>query len=111
MLWIGILLIIMMFSVVVLLYHLYIGLNAYRVGRQTIKRKKRFYLVLTFLSALFAGILIIVNILSFINAEDPSGNVDLAFFIMEITAFVNYIFILYSADKIRKLEKAGGESQ
>jgi hypothetical protein len=30
---------------------------------------------------------------------------------MEITAFVNYIFILYSADKIRKLEKAGGESQ
>ena len=110
-LWIGVLLIIMMFSVVVLLYHLYIGLNAYRVGRQTIKRKKRFYLVLTFLSALFAGILIIVNILSFINAEDPSGNVDLAFFIMEITAFVNYIFILYSADKIRKLEKAGGESQ
>lgn len=110
-LWIGVLLILMMFSIVVLLYHLYIGLNAYRVGRQTIKRKKRFYLVLTFLSALFTGILIIVNILSFINAEDPSGNVDLAFFIMEITAFVNYIFILYSADKIRKLEKAGGESQ
>ena len=47
-----------------------------------------------------------MNILKFQNnSEDPSGNVDLAFFIMEITAFVNYIFILYSADKIRKLEK------
>ena len=108
-LWMGFLLMIMMFSVVVLLYHLYIGLNAIRTGRQTVKRK-RLYLVLAFLSALFTGILIIVNISNFITAEDSSKNVDLAYFIMEVTAFVNYIFLLYSADKIRKLEKAGRET-
>ena len=110
-LWMGFLLIIMMFSVVVLLYHLYIGLNAIRTGRQTVKREKRLYLVLAFLSALFTGILIIVNIFNFMKAEDSSGNVDLAFFIMELTALVNYIFLLYSADKIRKFEKAGGETR
>ena len=110
-LWMGFLLIIMMFSVVVLLYHFYIGLNAFRTGRQTVKREKRFYLVLAFLSALFTGILIIVNISNFITAEDSSKNVELAYFIMEVTAFVNYIFLLYSADKIRKFEKSGGETQ
>ena len=110
-LWMGLLLIIMIFSVVVLLYHLYVGLNAFRTGRQTVKREKRLYLVLAFLSALFTGILIIVNIFNFINAEDSSGNVDLAFFIMEVTAFVNYIYLLYFAGKIRMYEKAGGETR
>ena len=109
-LWMGFLLIIMMFSVVVLLYHFYIGLNAFRTGRQTVKRK-RLYLVLAFLSALFTGILIIVNIFNFMKAEDSSGNVDLAFFIMELTALVNYIFLLYSAERIRMFEKTGGETR
>lgn len=109
-LWMGFLLMIMMFSVVVLLYHLYIGLNAIRTGRQTVKRK-RLYLVLAFLSALFTGILIIVNIFNFMKAEDSSGNVDLAFFIMELTALVNYIFLLYSAERIRMFEKKGGETR
>lgn len=126
-LWIGVLLVIMIFSAVVLLYHLYIGLNAYRAGRQIVKSNnrikkenkenkeirdntdKKLYLVLAFLSAIFTGILIIINLYNFFMANDPSRNVDLAFFIMEVTAFVNYIFLLYSAGKIRKLEKAGGE--
>ncbi len=107
-LWMGFLLIIMVFSVAVFLYHLYIGLNAIRTGRQTLKREKRLYLALAFLSTLFTGILIIANIFNFIKAENSSGNVDLAFFIMEVTAFVNYVFLLYSAYKIRKFEKAGG---
>ena len=109
-LWAGALLMIMIFSLVVLLYHLYIGLSAIRTGRQIVERKKRLYLVLAFLSALFTGILIIVSISNFITAEDSSKNVDLAYFIMEVTAFVNYVFLLYSADKIRKLEKAGRET-
>ena len=48
------------------------------------------------------------NLLILINATDASGNVDFAFLIMEVTAFINYIFILYSVYKIRILEKAEG---
>ena len=107
-LWVTILLILLLFSAVIFLYHLYIGLNAYRVGRQTAKKRKRLYILLTFLSTIFAGLLIMSNLLILINATDASGNVDFAFLIMEVTAFINYIFILYSVYKIRILEKAEG---
>ena len=107
-LWVTILLILLLFSAVIFLYHLYIGLNAYRVGRQTVKKRKRLYILLTFLSTIFAGLLIMSNLLILINATDASGNVDFAFLIMEVTAFINYIFILYSVYKIRILEKAEG---
>lgn len=107
-LWVTILLILLLFSAVIFLYHLYIGLNAYRVGRQSAKKRKRLYILLTFLSTIFAGLLIMSNLLILINATDASGNVDFAFLIMEVTAFINYIFILYSVYKIRILEKAEG---
>ncbi len=110
-LWVFFLLMILLFSAVVFFYHLYIGLNAYRTGRYTARKGNRLYLVLTFISALLTGFLIIENIFSVIKSEDASGNVDFAFFIMEATTLVNYIFILHAADKIRKLEKAGGEIQ
>lgn len=109
--WIVVLLILFLFCAVAFLYHLYIGLNAYRVGRQTAKKCNRLYLVFSFLSAIFTGMLIISNIFYFFNAADSSGNIDLAFFIMEVTALVNYILILYAAYKIRKFEKIEWESK
>lgn len=59
-------------------------------------------------NSVFDGIIIISNILYFFKTTDSSGNVDIAFFIMEVTAFINYIFILFSAYKIMKLERAWG---
>ena len=53
--------------------------------------------------------LILSNVLVLFNATDERGNVDFAFLIMEITTFFNYIFILYSARRIRILEKIEGE--
>lgn len=104
-LWILVLLILFLFCAMVFLYHLYIGLNAYRAGRQTAKRRNRLYLVLSFLSAVVDGMLIISNVFYIFYATDSSGNIDLAFFIMEVTSFVNYILILHGAYKIKKLEK------
>lgn len=109
-LWVLLLLILSILSAVIFLYHFYIGLNAYRVGRQSIKKRKSRYLVLTLISAIFAGISIMLNVLAIFNVTKARGNVDFASLIMEITAFVNYIFILYSAHKIRILEKAEGET-
>ena len=108
-LWVTILLILLLFSAVIFLYHLYIGLNAYRVGRQTAKKSNRFFIVLTLLSTIFAGMLILSNVLVLFNATDKRGNVDFAFLIMEIIIFFIYIFILYSARKIRILERIEGE--
>lgn len=107
--WVSILLILSIFVAIIFLYHLYIGLNAYRVGRQTAKKSNRFFIVLTLLSTIFAGMLILSNVLVLFNATDERGNVDFAFLIMEVTTFFNYIFILYSARKIRILEKIEGE--
>lgn len=107
--WVSILLILSIFVAIIFLYHLYIGLNAYKAGRQTTQKSNRFYLVLTMLSAIFAGMIVVLNILVLFNATDERGNVDFAFLIMEITTFFNYIFILYSAHKIRILEKKEGE--
>ena len=107
-LWVICLGIILVFGTIVFLYHLYIGLNAFRVGRQKNQGSKKFYLILSFLSAIFAGGLIISNVFDFLYGRDLNDNVDFAFYIMEVTAFFNYIFILYSAYKIRILEKAEG---
>lgn len=107
--WVSILLILSIFVAIIFLYHLYIGLNAYRAGRQTAKKSNRFFIVLTLLSTIFAGMLILSNVLVLFNATDERGNVDFAFLIMEITTFFNYIFILYSARRIRILEKIEGE--
>lgn len=103
--WIVVLLILFLFCAIAFLYHLYIGLNAYREGRQTAKKSNRLYLVLSFLSVIFTGMLIISNIYYFFSGSDSSEKIDLAFFIMEVTALVNYILILGAAYKIRKLEK------
>ena len=109
--WVSILLVLSFFVAIIFLYHLYIGLNDYRVGRQTAKKIKRLYLVLTLLSTIFSGILIMSSLLALFNATDASGNVDFAFLIMEVTSFFNYFFILYSARKIRLLEKVEGGTE
>lgn len=108
--WVLILLMLSFLGAVIFLYHLYIGLNAYKEGRQTAKKRKRLYLVLTLLSTIFTGLIIMSNILVLFSATNTSANVDLAFLIMEVTAFINYIFILYLANKTRILEKAEGET-
>ncbi|WP_026505447.1 hypothetical protein [Butyrivibrio sp. NC3005] len=104
-LWIFFLLILFLFSGIVFLYHLYIGLNAFRAGRSTAKKRNKFYLVVTLFSALFTGVLILSNIFNCIRKKDMSGNIDLAYFIMEVTAFINYVSILYSSNKIKSLKK------
>lgn len=106
--WVSILILLLFFAAIIFLYHLYIGLNAYRVGRQIAKKSKRLYLVLTLISTIFTGLLIMSNLLVLFNETDTSGSVDLAILIMEVTAFINYIFILYSNRKIRILERAEG---
>ncbi len=109
--WAVFLLVILLFSMALFLYHLYIGLNAFRAGRQTAKKKRSFYLVLTLLSALFAVFFMISNAYSLIKGVDVSGNVDFAYFVMETTAAINYVSILYAAYKIRKLEDAGSKKR
>ena len=96
--WVLILLMLSFLGAVIFLYHLYIGLNAYKEGRQTVKKRKRLYLVLTLLSTIFTGLIIMSNILVLFSATNTSANVDFAFLIMEVTAFINYIFILYSSE-------------
>ena len=105
-LWVMILLMIQLFSVAVFLYHLYIGLNAFRAGRQTAGKQSNFYIVLTVFSTVFSGILLILNIMSLSKPSDPNQNVDVAFFVMEVTTLINYIYILTAVRMIRKLEKA-----
>lgn len=106
-LWAGFMVVILIFSLVIFLFHYYIGMSAFRTGRQIVKKDKRFYLTLTVFCVVVSAVLIILNSISFMTSTDSSANVDIAFFIMEVTAFINYIFILYAAGKIKKLEKAG----
>lgn len=106
-LWASFMVVILIFSLVIFLFHYYIGMSAFRTGRQTVKKDKRFYLTLTVFCVVVSAVLIILNSISFMTSTDSSANVDIAFFIMEVTAFINYIFILYAAGKIKKLEKAG----
>ncbi len=107
-LWVAILSMLLVFSAVILLYHLYIGLNAFREGRQTAKKQNRFYLVLTAFSAAFTAFLIVSNVSNSVTAADSDGSIGVAYFLMEATSLANYISILYTAAKIRKLEMSGG---
>ena len=108
-LWVSIILMLLTASFVIFLFHYYIGINAYRSGRQGKKKPKRFYLVLTVFSAAFSGWLIIWNVVNIIMPGDEGVNIDLAFLMMEVTTFANYVLILYSEGRIKTLEKAGGQ--
>lgn len=103
-LWVVTLAILGFISLIVLLYHLYIGLNAFRVGRQTAKKKKRLYLVLAAFSMIGSGLLLLLSALSVFLVDD-SSNIDVATLLLELTSFLTYLSLITSAYKIRSLER------
>ena len=102
--WVILLLLIMAVCAVILVYHLYIGLNAMKEGHRTETKRKRLYLVLSFISAVLNGGLIIFSIVEFFSTKSSIGSIGLAAALIELTTFLNYVFILYTALTIRKLE-------
>ena len=102
--WIMFWLVILAVSAVILIYHLYIGLNAMKEGHRTETKRKRLYLVLSFISAVLNGGLIILGIFGFFSTKSVNGSIGLAAALIELTTFLNYVFILYTALTIRKLE-------
>ena len=91
----------------IFLYHLYIGMNACREGRQTAKRRKKAYLVLTALSVLASGSIFFPNLFALFQANDEVEKIGLGTLLLELTSLLNYMYILYAVYRIRKLEKEG----
>lgn len=102
--WVMFWLVILAVSAVILIYHLYIGLNAMREGHRTTKKRKRFYLTLAFISTVSNGFLIIFSIVEFFWTKNSIANIGLAAALIELTTFMSYASILYTALTIRKLE-------
>ncbi len=98
-------LLILVVCTVILIYHLYIGLNAMKEGHRTARKRKRLYLVLSFISAVSNGCLIAASIFEFFSTKNLIGSVSLAAALIELTTFLNYVFIVYTALTIRKLER------
>ena len=109
--WIMFWLVILAVSAVILIYHLYIGLNAMKEGHRTETKRKRLYLVLSFISAVLNGGLIILGIFGFFSTKSANGSIGLAAALIELTTFLNYVFILYTALTIRKLESCAKKSR
>ena len=105
--WVIVMMVLLVISAVTLLYHIYIGLNALRVGRQTAKKKKNAYLVLTALSIVFSAIILILSITSLVSGSDTDteNNIGYATILLELTSLMNYSYLFYAALKIRKLER------
>lgn len=103
--WVIVMMVLLVISAVTLLYHIYIGLNALRVGRQTAKKKKNAYLVLTALSIVFSAIILILSITSLVSGSDTENNIGYATILLELTSLMNYSYLFYAALKIRKLER------
>ena len=103
--WVIVMMVLLVISAVTILYHIYIGLNALRVGRQTAKKKKNAYLVLTALSIVFSAIILILSITSLVSGSDTENNIGYATILLELTSLMNYSYLFYAALKIRKLER------
>ena len=108
--WVIILGILIIACIFIFFYHYYIGINAYRAGRQTAKKKKKGYLVLAFLSLTFSCFLIIFNFITFLLSKKAVSNVNLTTMLIEVVALLNYVYLLTAAFNIRKLERKQGGS-
>lgn len=94
-------------TTIIFLFHYYIGINAWRAGRQTAKRVSRGYLVVATISMIISGALIIVNITSIFFPQGPDTHVEISTLLMELAALVNYLLMIYAAVQIKKLEQIG----
>lgn len=103
--WIVIMAIITLVSAIIFLFHLYIGMNAYKAGRQTAEKKKKGYLVLAAFSLFCSAFLVIVNVVSLFFHSGAESNIRLTSVMMESVAFFNYLYLLVAAAKIRKIEE------
>ncbi len=90
---------------IVFLFHLYIGMNAYRAGRQTAEKKRWAYLVLAGLAMVGSGAVVVFNIVVMLFGRDQTGSVGLATLLLEATCFLNYASLLFPAFQIFKLER------
>ncbi|MDD6196386.1 hypothetical protein ACTQ56_09960 [[Clostridium] aminophilum] len=96
--------VILILSAIVFLFHLYIGLNAFREGRGIRKKKSKTYLVLAALVLVFSGALMVSSVVIFFGQENHGG-VRLASLLLEFTSFFNYAYLMYSAYKIHCLKR------
>ena len=98
---------ILLICAAIILYHLYIGLSAYRAGHQTAKREKKMYLVWTAVNVLFSVVYFVPNAKGYLVTERDSWSVGLATLLVELTSLLNYLNLLYVAYRIRGLRKEG----
>ena len=103
--WVIIVAAIIVIFTLILLYHLYIGLNAYREGRGKAKKKRVVYLGLTVVSCICSAVVLCINLAALFQADQTGTQVGYATFLLEISSLLNYIYLIYSAVKIRKLER------
>ncbi|MBO6300236.1 MAG: hypothetical protein J6N53_15510 [Lachnospiraceae bacterium] len=105
MVWLIIIGVMILICTLIFLYHLYIGLNAYREGREKTKKKRVVYLVFTVVSSVLSAVVLGISIAVLFQGEESGSQVGYATLLLEISSLLNYIYLLYSAVKIRKLER------
>ena len=103
--WLIILVIVFGISAVTFLYHLYIGLNAFREGREKAKKKRIVYLVLAAVSGVSSVAVLCISVASIFKGDETGSQVGIATLLLESCSLLNYLYLLYSAIKIRRLER------
>ncbi|MCR5179156.1 MAG: hypothetical protein K6C95_09280 [Lachnospiraceae bacterium] len=91
---------------IIFYYHYYIGIHAYKEGRQRSRKKNNLYLALTVLSLLMSAWVFFPSVgRFFVSNDDTAEQIGLATLFVELTTLLNYVFLLFAAYKVRKLEK------
>ncbi|MCR5675027.1 MAG: hypothetical protein K6G16_04885 [Lachnospiraceae bacterium] len=93
-------------SIFILLYHLYIGLNAMQEGHRTVKKKKIVYLVCDVLSILSSATVLFQSIRVYFVGGEDARQIGLATLLVESASFLNYVYLFYVVLKIRITERS-----